>query len=144
MPHVLAITYSDETLAVKAAEEVGRCAADLGVDPDATAVIVCGHDGSCRLTTSRRPGATAQWSRFWSCLLGVAASGEESGEIDAGFRAGLEARLRPGTSALLIALCRAVRGRALDALSPYEGEVLSCEVGDDPQAIPGTEITRSG
>jgi len=130
MPQLLAITYPDETSATGAAEEVGRCAVELGVDPDATSVLVCGHDGSCRLTTSRSPGATVQWSGFWSGLLMTVTSGEGGSEIDPGFRASLESRLRPGTSALLIALSRAVRGRALDALSPFGGEVVSCEIPD--------------
>jgi len=144
MPHLFAITYPDETLATRAAEEAGRCAGDLGIDPDAVSVVVCGHDGSCRLTTSRRPGATAQWSGFWSGLLGTVTGEEESAGIDPGFRAGMRARLRPGTSALLIALSGAARGRALDALSPYGGEVLSCEIRDDPGAPAAGEITRSG
>lgn len=140
MPHLLAITYPEEGLATRAAEEVGRCAGDLGIDSDAAAVVVCGHDGSCHLTTSRRPGTTARWSGFWSGLLGTLAGGGGQTEVDAGFRAGLEARLRPGTSALLIALSRAERGRALDALGPFGGEVLSCEVREGP----GAGITRSG
>ncbi len=144
MTHILAITYPEEAMATKAAEEFDRCAGDLGIDPDAAAVVVCGHDGSCRLTTSRRLGATAHWSRFWSGLLGSGAGGEEGAGIDAGFRVGLEARLLPGTSALLAAVSRAVRGRVLDALGPYGGDVLSCEVRADPDASVGGEITRSG
>ena len=69
------------------------------------ATIVCERDGSCRLTTSRGTEASAAWSEFWSAVLG-------------------EARPRPGTSVLLVALPPATRGRALEALSPYGGRVV--------------------
>jgi len=130
MPELIAITYADEDLAVRAAEEVVRCANELSVDPDASSVVICGHDGRCRLTTSRRPGPGSPWSGYWSGLLGMLAGGEETTSIEDGFRAGLEARLRPGTSALLLALSPALRGRALDALSHFGGEVVSCEIAD--------------
>lgn len=145
MPQLVAICYPDEVLAGRAAEEFGRCAGDLGIDPDAASTVVCERDGSCRLTTSRRPGTTANWSRFWAVLLGVVVNGGEGGEIDPRFRASLEARLRPGTSVLLAALSRAFSRRALDNLTPYGGRLLSCEISDEVRARwEGREITRSG
>jgi|GEM_PF-4596518 len=54
MPELVAIAYEDETAADRAVEEVGRCAEELLIDPDATAVIVCERDGDCLLTISRR------------------------------------------------------------------------------------------
>ena len=144
MPHLLAITYPDEALATRAAEEVGRCAGDLGIDPDAAAVVVCGHDGSCRLTTSRRPGATAQLERV------LERPARDAGGWGTGPRRSTRLPRRPrgaaapGTSALLIALSRAVRGRALDALEPVRrGGAVVRGLGrgrDGGRA----EITRSG
>lgn len=131
MSQLVAICYSDETLAGKAAEEFGRCAGDAGVDPDAASTVVCERDGSCRLTTSRRPGTTAHWSRFWGVLLGVVVNEGEAGAIDPRFRANLKALLLPGTSVLLVALSQAVSRRVLDNLTPYGGRLLSCEISDE-------------
>lgn len=145
MPQLVAICYSDEILAGKAAEEYGRCATDLELDPDAASTVVCERDGSCRLTTSRRPGTTARWSRFWGALLGVVVNGGEGGEIDPRFRASFKALLQPGTSVLLVALEGAVNRRVLDSLTPYGGKLLSCEIADGVRdRWEGGEITRSG
>jgi hypothetical protein len=88
--------------------------------------VVCAHDGTWRLTTSRLPGAPTRWSELWDELLGAVADGRESLGIDTDFRAGLESGLRPGTSALLVVVAALARDRLLDALSPFEGDLLVC------------------
>lgn len=121
MPKIVAISYREETLAGRAAEEVARCRAELGLHPDAAATIVCERDGSCQLTTSRGPESNAAWSEFWSTVLG-------------------EVRPVPGTSVLLLALPPATRARALEILSPYGGEVISFTPGRTmrpPRVRPG-------
>lgn len=75
MGQLIAIAYGDETLAGRAAEEVARCIEELPVEPDATSVVVCERDGSVQLTTSRRPGATEHWSRFWSLRVDAVMNG---------------------------------------------------------------------
>src|SRR5204863_6673032 len=102
MPDLIAIAYAEETIAAQAAEELERRADDLPIDPDAIGVIVCERDGSCQLTTSRHPGATAEWSKFWGGLLGVVMGEVEMGGIDASFRQRVKAMLRPGTSVVFI------------------------------------------
>jgi uncharacterized membrane protein len=128
----MAITYEDEIRAGQAAEEIGRCADDLLIDPDATSVAICERDGSVRLTTSRRPGATAHWSKFWGVLLGaVMNGGEASDPLDDDFRARLRLALVPGSSVLLLAVASARRPAVLEVLSPLEGDEIACALADD-------------
>ncbi|MBS1677047.1 MAG: hypothetical protein JST08_06650 [Actinobacteria bacterium] len=140
MPELFAIAYPDDSLAGRAAAEVERCAGELMIDPDAASVVICEHDGSCHLTTSRHPGATARWSEFWGGLLGVLLNAGEPSELDSRFRRTLRERLRPGTSVLLVAVSRLGRARMLEALRPFGGLVLSCDLA----AGPTLQITRSG
>lgn len=136
MPQLIAIAYGDETLAGRAAEEVARCVEELPIEPDATSVVICERDASVRLTTSRRPGATASWSRFWSLLVDVVTNGDPgAAALDRDFSAQLRAALRPGTSALLIAT--SCKETVLEALSPFGGQPIAC-------ALPGDLPSRWG
>lgn len=132
MRQLIAIAYEDETLAGRAAEEVSRCAEELPIEPDATSVVICERDGSVQLTTSRRPGTTASWRRFWSQLVDtVTADGPGATALDQDFAAGLRGALRPGTSALLIAT--SCGSTVLEALSPFGGEsIVGPLPGDQP------------
>ena len=121
---IAALLFADETQAGRAAEEVERCAVDLGLDRDAFATVICAPDGGHRLTTSRRPRAPAHWGRFWATLFGAVAGREAPAGLDPAFCDRLEAALRPGTSALLMAIDPVLRPRLLRALAPYGGEVL--------------------
>lgn len=131
MPELVAIVYADESLADRAAQEMRRCGEDLLVDQDAFSVLVCERDGSCQLTTSRRPGAVAHWSKFWGVLLGAIQGGEESAALEVRFRSRLRALLRPGSSVLLLAVLRVGRQRLLNALSHFGGEAISCPLPVD-------------
>jgi hypothetical protein len=86
--------------------------------------VVCAHDGTWRLTTCRRPEGPAGWSDFWGELIGAVTDDRRRLGLDPAFRAGLEAGLRPGASALLVVVPTVAEGKLLDALSPFEGEVL--------------------
>ncbi len=121
----------DETIAGRAAEEVDRCAEDLTLDPDAASVIICDRAGRCHLTTSRNPGATAQWSKFWGALLAVLVDGVDPTGIDPGFRGWLEGELTPGTSVLLLAVTGVIGERLVEMLSPFDGETRTSPLGDD-------------
>jgi uncharacterized membrane protein len=125
MPELLAIAYEDETVADRAADELRRCAGELLVDPDASSVLICERDGTCRLTISRQAGAQAHWSEFWGTLLEGLLSDDDRGAIDALFRSRLLLLLRPGTSILLMAVPDDGEGQALEALSHFEGQALS-------------------
>ena len=121
MPELIAIAYADETVAGQAAEELERRSGDLPIDPDAIGAIVCERDGGrCQLTTSRHPGATAAWSKFWGALLGVV-----MGECE------IKDMLKPGTSVLFIVVGRVSPELAIDALSHYGGTALKCSLEKD-------------
>jgi uncharacterized membrane protein len=126
MLDLIAIAYAEETTAAQAAEELGRRADDLPIDPDAIGVIVCERDGSGLLITSRHPGARAAWSRFWGQLLGVAMSELATSKIDSAFREQIRAALTPGTSILFVVAGRERAERAVEAVSQYGGTPLRC------------------
>ena len=72
MADLIAIGYGDEETAAKAADEARRLAADLIIQPDAIAVIVCNKDGKYQVTTSHHPvGAGASYGMFWGMLFGL-------------------------------------------------------------------------
>lgn len=131
MPELVAIAYEDETVADRAIEELHRCD-ELLVDPDAASVLVCERDGTCRLTISRRAGATTHWTEFWGTLLEALLSDGGPEVIEAPFRARLLELLRPRTSILLLAAPDDGSARALAALSHFEGEALGHPLADPP------------
>ena len=132
MPELIAIAYADETIAGQAAEELERRCGDLPIDPDAIGAIVCERDGGrCQLTTSRHPGATAAWSKFWGALLGVVMGECEMSGIDSSFREQIKDMLKPGTSVLFIVVGRVSPELAIDALSHYGGTALKCSLAKD-------------
>jgi hypothetical protein len=129
MRRLMAITYEDETRAGRAAEEIGRCASELLNAPDATSVAICERDGSLRLMTSRRPGATARWSKFWGVVLAAVMNGGDEC-LGEDFTARLRLALVPGSSVLLLAVATSRRPLILEVLSPLEGEEISCPLPD--------------
>src|SRR4051794_41858643 len=120
MADLIAIGYDDETTAAAAAEEVGRLARDLIIEPDAVAVIVRDKDGKYKVTTSHHPvGAGASYGMFWGLLFGVlffvpvfgmAGGGGLGGLVGEGGKAGVGRGLedqggdlvRAGTAALFV------------------------------------------
>lgn len=131
MLDLIAIAYADETVAGQAAGELERCAEELSLDPDATSVVVCERDGGYHLTSSRRPGATAAWSKFWGSLLGVVVNDGDDGEIDPVFRHQVMVALAPGTSILFVAPGQAGREQVVESVSQFGGTVLCCPLADD-------------
>jgi uncharacterized membrane protein len=72
MADLIAIGYSDEETAAKAAAEAQRLAANLVIEPDAIAVIRRDREGKFHVTTNHRPVSTgAIWGMFWGILFGV-------------------------------------------------------------------------
>jgi uncharacterized membrane protein len=131
MPDLIAIAYDEETIAGQAAEELGRRADDLRIDPDAIGVIVCERDGSCQLTTSRHPGATAAWSKFWGVLLGALMGDARMSGIDSAFQNRIKNMVTPGTSILFFVVDKAPPERATEALSQYRGSGLKSSIAND-------------
>ena len=131
MPHLLAITYPEED----AGRQGGRGSRPLRGRP--------GHRprrrGGRRLRARRQlppddqPPARRDGALEWVLErpAGVVAGGEGPAEIDPRFRAGLEARLRPGTSASWSPSRARSAAEPWTRLSPFGGEVLSCEVWDE-------------
>jgi uncharacterized membrane protein len=142
MADLIAIGYDDETTAARAEQEVQRLAADLILQPDAVAVIVCGPDGKYKVTTNHHMvGAGATWGMFWGMLFGVlffvpvfgmavgaglgALMGKvEKSGIDAEFQKQVRDMLKPGTSALFLVVEKVTPDKAVEALSQYGGTVL--------------------
>ncbi|MBS1880649.1 MAG: DUF1269 domain-containing protein [Actinobacteria bacterium] len=145
MPELVAITFEDETGADRAAEELGRCREELLVDPDASAVLVCERDDSCRLTTRRRADATSQWCEFWGAMLDALPSSADPMAMELRFRKRLLAQLRPGSSALLLVAPDGGRERAVEALSHFGGRALShrLEGAISPRSYEARAATRT-
>ena len=134
MPNLIVIAYADETVAAQAAAELERCSTEIGLDPDAVGVIVGERDGKHQLLTSRHPGATAAWTRFWGALFGALMNEAEPSELDRSFRQRVKGLLRPGSSALLVAVDRVSPATVLAAVSQYGGSHLSYPLDDDAAA----------
>lgn len=134
MPELIAIAYTEETIAAQAAAELGRCAAEIPLDPDAIGVIVAEKNGNHQLLTSRHPEATAAWSRFWGVVFDVVMNEAEPSGLDLSFRQRVKGLLGPGSSALLVAVRRVSRETVLTAVSQYGGKPLTCPLGADVTA----------
>jgi uncharacterized membrane protein len=134
MPEIIAIAYTEETIAAQAAAELERCAAEIPLDPDAIGVIVAEKNGNHQLLTSRHPGATTAWSRFWGVIFGVVMNEAEPSGLDLGFRQQVKGLLRPGTSVLLVAIRRVPRETVVAAVSQYGGRPLTCPLGAEVTA----------
>ena len=134
MPELIAIAYTEETVAAQAAAELDRCAAEIPLDPDAIGVIVAEKNGNHQLLTSRHPGATAAWSRFWGVIFGVVMNEEEPSGLDLSFRQQVKGLLRPGSSVLLVAVRRIARETVLATVSQYGGKPLASPIGADVTA----------
>src|SRR3954452_10468727 len=151
MAELIAIGYDDETTAAAAAEEVGRLAKDLIIQPDAVAVIVRDAEGKYKVTTSHHPvGGGASWGMFWGFLFGLlffvpvfgmavgAGLGAVLGKIEKTgvnreFQEQVRDMVKPSTSALFRVIEKVTPDKALDALSRYGGTVLKSSLSKDAE-----------
>jgi uncharacterized membrane protein len=152
MADLIAIGYKDETTAELAAEEARRLAADLIIEPDAIAVIVCDKDGKYHVHTSHHPvGGGATWGMFWGLLFGLlffvpvfgmalgaglgALMGKiEKSGIDKTFQDQVRDMLKPGTSALFLVVEKVTPDKAVAAMSQYGGTVLKSSLSEKAQS----------
>ena len=125
MPEIIAIEFTDETVAGQAAKELERLAEDLPIDPDAIGVFVCERNGKSELMTSCHPAATAAWSKFWGVFFGLVMNESEKSGIALTFRRQVRAMLKPGASVLLVVIERVGADRILAALSHFEGVAIT-------------------
>jgi uncharacterized membrane protein len=148
---VLAIGYPDEGTAARAAEEVRHLRTELGVEPDAVAVIARTAQGEYRATTSHHPVEHGgSWGMFWGLLFGllffapVFGSGVgldlggvfakiEKGGINRAFQQQARDMVTPGTSALFLFIGTTDPGRALALLSNFGGHVLEVSLSDEQE-----------
>jgi uncharacterized membrane protein len=145
---VLVLGYPDEGTAARAAEEVHHLRADLGVEPDAVAVIARNAQGEYHAMTSHHPVEHgASWGMFWSLLFGllffapVFGSGVgldlggvfakiETGGINRAFQQQVRDMVTPGTSALFLFISATDPQRALALLSNFGGHVAEVTLSD--------------
>src|SRR6266481_2287757 len=151
MADLIAIGYPDETTAEAAADEAGRMARDLIIEPDAIAVIARDEEGKYHVHTSHHPvGAGASWGMFWGLLFGVlffvpvfglaigAGLGALMGKItksaiDRQFQDQVRDMIKPGTSALFLMVEKVTPDKAVEALSKYGGTVLKTSLSKEAE-----------
>ena len=151
MATLIAIGYPDEATATAAADEAGRLAQDLIIQPDAIAVIVRDQDGSYHVHTNHHAvGAGATWGMFWGFLFGLlffipvfgmaigAGMGALMGKfaktsIDKQFQEQVRGMLQPGTSALFLMVEKVTPDKAIDAMSKYGGTVLKTSLSKEDE-----------
>jgi uncharacterized membrane protein len=152
MSDLIAIGYADETTAEEAADEAGRMARDLIIEPDAIAVIVRDREGKYHVHTSHHPvGAAASWGMFWGLLFGLlffipvfgmaigAGLGALMGKvtssgIDKEFQDQVRDLIKPGTSALFLIVEKVTPDKAVAAMSKYGGTVLKTSLSKEGEA----------
>ncbi|HEX4660692.1 MAG TPA: DUF1269 domain-containing protein [Streptosporangiaceae bacterium] len=152
MSDLIAIGYADETTAEEAADEAGRMARDLIIEPDAIAVIVRDREGKYHVHTSHHPvGAAASWGMFWGLLFGLlffipvfgiaigAGLGALMGKIaksgiDRSFQDQVRGMLKPGTSALFLMVEKVTPDRAIEGLSKFGGTVLKTSLSREGES----------
>src|SRR3954468_2473671 len=152
MADLIAIGYKDETTAERAAEEARKLAADLIIEPDAIAVIVCDKQGKYHVSTSHHPvGGGATWGMFWGFLFGLlffvpvfgmamgAGMGAIMGKVtktslNKEFQEQVRDMVQPGTSALFLVVEKVTPDKAIDALSQYGGNVLKSSLSKEDEA----------
>ncbi|HTA14880.1 MAG TPA: DUF1269 domain-containing protein [Solirubrobacteraceae bacterium] len=162
MSDLIAIGYDDETTASQAAEEVGRLASDLIIQPDAVATIVRDEDGDYHVSTNHHfVGGGATWGMFWGLLFGLlffvpvfglaigAGFGAMFGKIektgiDREFQKQVRDMIKPGNSALFLIVEKVTPDKAVAALSKFGGTVLKSSLSNDAQRELQEELHGSG
>jgi len=163
---VLAIGYPDEGRAAQAAAELRDLRSDLGLEPDAVAVITHASEGEYRATTSHcSVGEGGGWGMLWGLPFGLSffvpvcgvAVGldlgrvlgkiEKSG-INRAFQQQVRDMVTPGSSALFMFVSDTDPERALAPLSSFGGQVVEIPLSDEQetrlrQAIHGSPLAAA-
>ena len=152
MAAVLAIGYPDEGTAAQAAEEVRHLRSDLGLEPDAVAVITHAAEGEYHATTSHCPVEQGGgWGMLWGLLFGLSffvpvcgvAVGldlggvlgkiEKSG-VNRAFQQQVRDMVTPGSSALFMFISKTDPERTLSLLGNFGGQVVEVPLSDEQEA----------
>ena len=151
MATLIAIAYPDEGAAEKARQTVSQLEADLIIQADQVAAIVCDSDGKYHVHTSHggaSAGGGAVWGGFWGLLFGLlffipfagwavgAGLGALFGHlgekgIDKAFQEQVRDQMKPGTSALFMVIEHATPDKAVAALEQYGGTVIKTSLSDE-------------
>lgn len=166
MATVLAIGFTQEGTATRAAEMVRQMRADLGLEPDAIAVIARDAEGEYRASTrQQRVEQDGGWGMVWNLLFGlvffvpvcgvavgfdlgaVLAKIEKSG-INRAFQQQVRDMVTPHSSALFLFISKADPARAVALLSNFDGRVVELTLSDEQearlhQAIHGSPLATS-
>ena len=151
MAAVLAIGYPDEGTAAQAAAQLRKLRSDLGLEPDAFAVITHTAQGEYRATTSHcSVEEGGGWGMLWGLLFGLSffvpvcgvAVGLDRGRvlgkieksgINRAFQQQVRDMVTPGSSALFLLVSDADAERAL-ALLGARGHVVEVPLSDQQEA----------
>ncbi len=161
MADLIAIGYDDETTALEAEKEAEKLAADLIIQADAIAAIVCDKDGKYKVTTNHHAvGQGTVWGMWWGLLFGLlffvpvfgmaigAGFGALFGKlektgVDKAFQEQVRDMLKPGTSALFLVVEKVTPDKAVDALKQFGGTVLKTSLSEDAEAQLQAELSGS-
>src|SRR5436190_24403993 len=162
MSDLIAIGYDDETTALEAEKEAEKLAADLIIQADAIAAIVCDKNGKYKVTTNHHAvGQGTVWGMWWGLLFGLlffvpvfgmaigAGFGalfgklEKSG-VDKAFQEQVRAMLKPGTSALFLVVEKVTPDKAVEALKKFGGTVLKTSLSEEAEAELQSELSGTG
>jgi uncharacterized membrane protein len=159
MADLIAIGYDDETTALEAEKEAEKLAADLIIQADAIAAIVCDKDGKYKVTTNHHAvGQGTTWGMWWGLLFGLlffvpvfgmaigAGFGALFGKlektgVDKAFQEQVRDMLKPGTSALFLVVEKVTPDKAIEALKQYGGTVLKTSLSEDTEAQLQAELS---
>ncbi|HEY6597482.1 MAG TPA: DUF1269 domain-containing protein [Asanoa sp.] len=151
MATLVAIGYPDGTTAYAAQQEAERLAGDLVIEPDAIAVIVRDPDGRFKVSTNHHAvGGGAMWGMLWGGLfgllffvpflgmavgsgLGALMAKIEKNGVDEEFEAQVRDLLQPGTSALFLVVDKVTPDKAVEALRPFGGTVLTSSLSKEDE-----------
>ena len=161
MADLIAIGYDDETTALEAEKEAEKLAADLIIQADAIAAIVCDKNGKYKVTTNHHAvGQGTVWGMWWGLLFGLlffvpvfgmaigAGFGalfgklEQTG-VDKAFQEQVRDMLKPGTSALFLVVEKVTPDKAVDALKQFGGTVLKTSLSEDTEKQLQAELSGS-
>jgi uncharacterized membrane protein len=151
MADLIAIGYPDETTALEAEKEAEKLAADLIIQADQIAAIVCDKDGKYKVTTNHHAvGGGTVWGMWWGLLFGLlffvpifgmaigAGFGALFGKlektgIDKAFQDQVRDMLKPGTSALFLVVEKVTPDKAIEGLRQFGGTVLKTSLSEDAE-----------
>ena len=149
---LIVLTFATETGAEQALGTIGSLQKQNLIALDDAATVVRGRDGKPKVKQATSlVGAGALGGAFWGMLIGLLffmpwlglAIGAVTGAltakfadigIDDGFIRDVGQKIQPGQSALFLLVRQATMDRVLEALKPYNPEVLQTNLSQEQEA----------